>query len=181
MTASVSRPLIEDEIARRGIKLRRSGHSPERVGPCPICGGRDRFSINTRKQLWNCRVCGQGGDVIDLVQHIDRCDYKAACETLRLDRDRPAPRTPPPPASRQDNDNAARAGKIWRAAIPSPARSRKPICGPESWNLRVQTVASCAFIRIAHSIDRTGTPAWSPCSARSRAASQSQSTYRPYT
>jgi hypothetical protein len=32
---------IEAEIERRGIKLR--GGS-ERVGPCPKCGGEDRFS-----------------------------------------------------------------------------------------------------------------------------------------
>jgi hypothetical protein len=43
---------IEGEIARRGIRLR---GTIERVGPCPVCGGRDRFSINTKKRVWNCR------------------------------------------------------------------------------------------------------------------------------
>jgi len=38
---------IEQKIERRGIKLRREG--PERVGPCPKCGGEDRFAINTKK------------------------------------------------------------------------------------------------------------------------------------
>jgi DNA primase len=109
------RPPIEGEIARRGIQLR--GRGPERWGPCPVCGGTDRFSINLKKQLWNCRGCGLGGDVIDLVQHIDQCDYRAACETLRLD-DRPTSSSPPPPVSRQNNDNSANAGRIWRAAVP---------------------------------------------------------------
>jgi hypothetical protein len=33
---------IENEIARRGIKL--NGRWPERYGPCPKCGGTDRFA-----------------------------------------------------------------------------------------------------------------------------------------
>ena len=70
---------IEDEIARRGIALR---GRVERTGPCPTCGGDDRFSINTSKQLWNCRGCGVGGDVIKLVEHLDGVDFIAACTTL---------------------------------------------------------------------------------------------------
>jgi CHC2-type zinc finger protein len=57
---------IEDEIARRGVKLK--GRAPERYGPCPKCGGTDRFAINSSKQIWNCRGCQRGGDVISLVQ-----------------------------------------------------------------------------------------------------------------
>ncbi len=59
---------IEDEIRRRGIALK--GNGSERVGPCPKCGGVDRFGVNIRKQLWNCRGCGVGGDVIKLVEHL---------------------------------------------------------------------------------------------------------------
>ena len=53
---------IEAEIARRGIKL--IGRGPERYGPCPVCGGRDRFSINTSKKIWNCRGCSKGGVLV---------------------------------------------------------------------------------------------------------------------
>lgn len=70
---------IEIEIERRGIKL--SG-TTEREGPCPKCGGRDRFSINTEKQVWNCRGCDKGGDVIGLVQHLDGCSFAEAVEKL---------------------------------------------------------------------------------------------------
>jgi hypothetical protein len=45
---------IEDVVARSGIKLR---GRVDRCGPCPRCGGTDRFSINTKKQCWNCRHC----------------------------------------------------------------------------------------------------------------------------
>ena len=70
---------LEDEIARRGIKL--SG-AVDRCGPCPKCGGEDRFSINIQKQVFNCRGCDKGGDVIALVEHLDSCDFVAACTTL---------------------------------------------------------------------------------------------------
>jgi hypothetical protein len=70
---------IEDEAARRGIKLRGMN---ERSGPCPACGGEDRFSINIKKQLWNCRGCQTGGDVIALVRHLDGVGFEDALETL---------------------------------------------------------------------------------------------------
>ena len=71
---------IEDVAQRHGVKLRREGK--ELVGPCPRCGGDDRFAINVKKQLWNCRGCGRGGDVIDLVEHLDSVDFTTACTTL---------------------------------------------------------------------------------------------------
>src|SRR5215471_7439289 len=77
---------IDAEIARRGIKLRKQG--PELVGPCPRCGGRDRFAINTRKQVFLCRRCGAGGDVIALVQHLDGCTFLEAVATLSGDQPR---------------------------------------------------------------------------------------------
>jgi DNA primase len=71
---------IEREIERRGFKLRRVG--VEHIGPCPQCGGEDRFAINTKKQLFNCRGCGIGGDVIQLVEHLDGVDFNTACSQL---------------------------------------------------------------------------------------------------
>jgi hypothetical protein len=53
---------------RLGAKLKRTGVS-EWAGPCPVCGGKDRFGVNITKQVWNCRGCSRGGDVIDLAQH----------------------------------------------------------------------------------------------------------------
>jgi DNA primase len=72
--------LIEDEVARRAIRLRGNGN--ERTGPCPVCGGDDRFSINLEKQVWFCRKCQKGGDVISLVKHLDGVEFRDAIETL---------------------------------------------------------------------------------------------------
>jgi hypothetical protein len=72
---------IVDEIRRRGINnLKHVGD--EYVGPCPVCGGDDRFAVHTKKNLFNCRGCNTGGDAIQFVQHLDKVDFKTACETL---------------------------------------------------------------------------------------------------
>lgn len=78
---------IDSEVARRGLKLRRAG--TELVGPCPVCGGDDRFSVNPRKGVFMCRQGGVGGDVIAMVEYLDATDFLGACETLA---GRPAPK-----------------------------------------------------------------------------------------
>jgi hypothetical protein len=70
---------IERVVGERGIKLR---GTIERIGPCPICGGRDRFSINIRKRVFYCRQCDVGGDVIALAMFLDGCDFAEACKIL---------------------------------------------------------------------------------------------------
>lgn len=45
------------------------------IGPCPFCGGKDRFNVKTAEggDLWICRQCGDGKyhDVIDFLQRRD--------------------------------------------------------------------------------------------------------------
>jgi phage/plasmid primase-like uncharacterized protein len=107
---------IELEIARRGIKMKRGG--AELFGPCPVCGGRDRFGVHVKKQVWNCRGCGTGGDVIRFVQHLDGCDFATAIATLAGDAVRATPK--PAPTPRDNDDDGQRklelADAIWRAA-----------------------------------------------------------------
>lgn len=60
----------EEYAERAGWPLKRQ--SAYLTGPCPKCGGDDRFSIQTVENKWNCRNCGIGGyDAISLVQHLD--------------------------------------------------------------------------------------------------------------
>ncbi len=75
---------LETIAEMHGLKLRRSG--AERVGACPRCGGQDRFGINVRKQLFNCRQCGAKGDAIALEQHVTGCSFREAIERLSGER-----------------------------------------------------------------------------------------------
>lgn len=71
---------LADVAARLDLPmLKRAGH--ETVGPCPVCGGRDRFAINAARGVWNCRHCG-GGDGIALVRHVLGCDLAGALDWL---------------------------------------------------------------------------------------------------
>jgi CHC2 zinc finger len=74
-----------------GAKLKKTG-TVEWAGPCPSCGGNDRFSINVKKQVFNCRGCGGKGNVISFVEMITGGSFIEACEritgTPRPDRTR---------------------------------------------------------------------------------------------
>jgi hypothetical protein len=123
-------PLVE-LVDRLGIAgLRAAG--AEKVGPCPVCGGRDRFSIRPGKGVWNCRHCG-GGDGVALVRHVMGLDFPAAldwivgAETLTLSpeelRRREAEQRKAAEARRAEEDRRraqaiARARRIWQEGVP---------------------------------------------------------------
>jgi phage/plasmid primase-like uncharacterized protein len=108
-------------VARNlGARLRRSGG--EWIGPCPVCGGKDRFSISPSKGLWNCRRCGVGGDAIDLVRHVTGASFNSAVELVDgspSTRSQPPPRRPPPPTPDTTNTTsfAAMSGKDGPRAL----------------------------------------------------------------
>ena len=54
----------------------------EYAGPCPSCGGRDRFSINIRKKTFNCRRCGAKGSNINLAMLAFGCAPIEAAERI---------------------------------------------------------------------------------------------------
>lgn len=95
---------IEDAAAFVGAVLK-PPHAPERCGPCPFCGGHDRFSINVKKGVFNCRGT-EGGGPIDLVMHCRGTDFLTACEVLTGE--------PRPQGSREESDfeRQARETKI---------------------------------------------------------------------
>lgn len=85
---------IADIASRVGARLKRVT-ATEWVGPCPACGGDDRFSINVKRRVFNCRGFG-GGDVIDMAQHaLGGLDFVGVVEFVTGEE---AP-CPAPPAS----------------------------------------------------------------------------------
>jgi putative DNA primase/helicase len=108
--------------AALGARLKRVT-ATELAGPCPICGGRDRFATNTRKNLWSCRGCGTGGDAVGLVRHVLGCGFREAVEYLSggsisaPPETRPKPPAPKPP-EQKDGDNRHAALALWRRRRP---------------------------------------------------------------
>lgn len=104
---------IEEIVHLLGIqRLKRMGH--ELVGPCPQCGGTDRFGVNLRKGLFQCRVCQAKGDGIALVMFDRGLEFKAALTWLCGEVDGISPK--------ERADRAARARKSMQE---SEARAEK--------------------------------------------------------
>ncbi len=52
---------IEQDTPLRRTSSHRGG---EYHGPCPFCGGTDRFRVQPEHGFWKCRQCGRGGDLV---------------------------------------------------------------------------------------------------------------------
>ena len=71
-------------VAQRApISAKLKKHSREYIGPCPSCGGEDRFAVNPKKKggIFNCRGFG-GGNVITMVMHVCSVRFLEACEII---------------------------------------------------------------------------------------------------
>lgn len=60
-----------------------SNHLRPKHGPCPMCGGKDRFRFDDKggRGTWICSRCG-AGDGVDLVMRKSGCDFKEAARRI---------------------------------------------------------------------------------------------------
>jgi hypothetical protein len=118
---------IDSEVALRGVNLALRGK--QLTGPCPACGGDDRFNVDPRKNLWICRGCGVGGDSIKLVQHLDGCSFAAAVELLTTEK-------------RQNLAHARGLADLQRIAVMQERRQRQQAA--TLWAKRLPIVGTLA-------------------------------------
>ncbi|PKN88851.1 MAG: hypothetical protein CVU51_02965 [Deltaproteobacteria bacterium HGW-Deltaproteobacteria-1] len=69
-------------------------HGGECAGPCPFCGGRDRFRVWPEQCRFWCRGCGASGDSIDFVMKLNHLSFKEALVYLGIRPGRPVPVDP---------------------------------------------------------------------------------------
>lgn len=111
-TEAIKQTIDLVEFVQRYTTLHTISGAGEYAGPCPRCGGRDRFHV--KGQRFYCRQCyPRGGDVIDLVRLLHNLSFAEACRHLSADPafsperptstaqppSSPAERAPQPPAS----------------------------------------------------------------------------------
>ena len=93
----------EDVLRERNILETLKGRGGKFAGPCPSCGGEDRFAVNIKKGrggAFHCRGCHvSGGDALSLVCFLDGCDFLTAVATL----------VGPPPDSKGETEDEHRA------------------------------------------------------------------------
>lgn len=101
-------------LAERHSELRRVG-AGEFAGPCPRCGGSDRFHVSERGGWWFCRQCHEKrGDSIELVRWLSP-GVNFAAAVAQLSGQQPATSSPPVrrrPEQRQPEQQSA----TWRQA-----------------------------------------------------------------
>ncbi|MFT5700269.1 MAG: 5S rRNA maturation endonuclease (ribonuclease M5) [Desulforhopalus sp.] len=55
--------------------------SGSKCGPCPFCGGDDRFVYKIDSERWFCRKCAsKGGDLIDYHARINNTNFRGLCD-----------------------------------------------------------------------------------------------------
>lgn len=96
----------------------------EYQGPCPAEGGKDRFSVNRGKGVWNCRGCSTGGhDGIGLAAHVagldlrNRAQFLLACAAVL--------REPVPSEGERETDEEREAREERIAAAKARAEQRR--------------------------------------------------------
>ena len=74
--------LVGSDSTLRKVASTRGG---EYAGPCPWCGGEDRFRVQPAQGLWFCRQCSEDGrwsDAIGYVMRRDGVAFREACVRL---------------------------------------------------------------------------------------------------
>jgi len=78
------------ELAQSKVQLKKvaSTHGGEYQGPCPGCGGKDRFHVwsaqNEGRGSYWCRACGRAGDSIQFLRDFEGLTFQEACNRLNI-------------------------------------------------------------------------------------------------
>lgn len=127
-----------------GAALRRVGH--EHVGPCPSCGGRDRFGVNPAKGVFVCRGAG-GGDVVGMAMHVASMSFTQACEYLTGEpppNGRSAPLTREQIQEREAQRRQRDAAQRQREAEEARRREKRAQTASEIWSQCVPIAGTLA-------------------------------------
>ncbi len=123
------------ELLGKDTHLRRvaSTNGGEYAGPCPFCGGSDRFRVwpNQDSGRWWCRQCGRNGDGIAYAVEVGRVSES---EAYQLRHGKPAP---------------MRAGPSMGVSGPRPSSQPEPCLPPSQvWQDRALAWSSAGADRL---------------------------------
>lgn len=68
-------------LTARGFQLKKHARN-ELCGPCPWCGGTDRFIYKIDQDRYWCRQCEKNGDAIQLLRDLDGLSFQEAKKAL---------------------------------------------------------------------------------------------------
>lgn len=74
---------LVDYISTTGVKLKNLGRGTFTINPCPVCGHKDHFRINSNENYYNSfSGCCKGGDILNYMQEVEHLSFKEAKEKL---------------------------------------------------------------------------------------------------
>ena len=76
--------ILSDLLISDGISLQKVA-SGELAGPCPSCGGDDRFRVWPEQGRYWCRGCDKSGDAIQYLRDFKGMGYMDACHALDME------------------------------------------------------------------------------------------------
>lgn len=100
---------VLDLLRSKSIEVKKAGstHGGEWCGPCPGCGGDDRFRVwpeqNAGAGSFWCRGCGKAGDRVTFLMEFEGKTYPEACRALDIELKNEDYRTPRPPKGRDEH------------------------------------------------------------------------------
>lgn len=137
---------IAEVVDRLGLQgLNRTGG--ELVGPCPQCGGTDRFGVNLQRGVFQCRKdCGANckGDQIALVQFVLGKSFPEALEWLV------GPREELSSAERREIERKAEAHRRARAEAEAHMRRESIAAARDIWSRSTEAEGSLVRDYLAH-------------------------------
>lgn len=114
----------------------------DRAGPCPACGGRDRFSVMPAARKFNCRKCGAKGlNALSLALVGERLSFLDACRELtgedppRADMRETAEQQAERARKRAEMDTRIAAEDVRRAAEAADYRERERAACRRLWDM----------------------------------------------
>lgn len=106
-------------LAQQHVQLRKASATKggEWHGPCPWCGGRDRFHVwpeqGGQGTYW-CRSCGKGGDAIQFLRDHSGMTFKEACDYLNIRVDEKQYRKPDTAPREYQPREPQTPAELWR-------------------------------------------------------------------
>ncbi|MFN3683283.1 MAG: hypothetical protein ACK41F_05035 [Fimbriimonadaceae bacterium] len=139
-------------VAERYTSIDRRGN-----GPCPFCGGSDRFYVRKDGLHWGCRKCGRKGDAVDLVAEMERVSKAEAARMLSgapvAARERPGPAPKPSVPQQSEGD------RMRLSTLAADAERRMPGSPAERYCLaRGLSRETVGAFRLGSSQGRDGSP-----------------------
>lgn len=161
----MTEPLTERARGRWHGILTELGVSPKllenRHGPCPLCGGENRFRFDDRdgRGTWICNRCG-AGDGPELVKRLNGVDFKDAAKLVEKFIGRIPKRPPPKPTAAVTRDELNR---MWNRAqdIVSGSSAGKYLsrrCGLVTYPRQLREISNGTPEMIAMVSDIAGNP-----------------------